>query len=787
LALDDCQWADSGSVSLLQLLMTQESLPVLIILSYRNNEVDESHPLSKLLAVTRLNTPAQLTEVQLRPLSALHVTQLLSDTFRCPEEKAAPLAALLSTKTQGNAFFLQTMLRSFNKSGLVHFDVVRGEWEWDLEAIRLVPVPDDVVDVLCAQIRTMPPDTQHLLQYAACSGSLSNLHSLHVITKLPLLRLVRSACEAERAGLLLTTTHAQDLRLLLINVETMESGVPTSSSSSSSSSSASSSVPSAPTTTTMMSSSTVSDSASSSSPSPSLEATLVAPSSAVASATASPAPPSSTTAAAAASSVAMQSTKMLSSINLRFVHDKIQLAAFKLIPADQLSLLHCTIAEQLFRSIDGDETLGAEYATDVASHVNQGFIDPELHLLDDAAADAAVVAGVVPAPFPSPSPSSSPSTMSASSAVSCNAESIERWRLFFADTDVVERVVDLEAEAGRQATAAATYDVAVRFFSCALQLLQFAHKREHMMSDVLPAESAISPATAAASSGPPLGDWLRLPSSSWSRAFSTCTTLYSELCKSLLLHGLHEQAQQCVEYALAHMTTLEVRAPLFEMHVIALSQQMHMQEALDAGLRHLSEFGITLCDSLSPELAAWIYDVHESPDGVSGGYPQHPVFALDEMKDPFAMQLAGSLVPMLFFLKSPLFWNCTITMLQMTKEKGIAPESALAFALFAMCIWSKHQYREQWLLGQVSQRILDHYGEAARSMQPRTHWSDNKHKAGARETMRKQALDFSRSLLLCSSLSAVCCMRAPTSGSFLCAPCIVWCRLPSTTAWWWAT
>lgn len=214
LFLDDMQWSDSGSVALLQLLMSQESLPMLIILAYRGNEVDQFHPLSKLLATTRENTPHLLTEVQLRPLSAEHVTQLLSDTFRCAEERVAPLAALLSTKTQGNAFFLQTcgdtdtqnsgsnmrvstmlvshvclcfccvlflslfsMLRSFNKSGLVRFDVVRGEWLWDLEAIRLVPVPDDVVDVLCAQIRTMPPDTQHLLQFAACSGSMSNLQA----------------------------------------------------------------------------------------------------------------------------------------------------------------------------------------------------------------------------------------------------------------------------------------------------------------------------------------------------------------------------------------------------------------------------------------------------------------------------------------------------------------------------------------------------------------------------------------------------------------------------------
>ncbi len=211
--------ADSGSMSLLQLLLSQERLPLLIILAYRDNEVDSTHPLTKLIDATRVNAQKNVREVHLRPLGVQHCQQLLVDTLRCSEEKAAPLAQLLHAKTQGNPFFISKLLQMWHTSGLLSFDYAAGEWRWSLEALRVSAVADDVVAVLAAQMQTLSTAAQTLLQYAACSGNTFSLLTLSHITQLPMLQLVRAACESEAAGLVNTVSHAQDLLLLREKIE----------------------------------------------------------------------------------------------------------------------------------------------------------------------------------------------------------------------------------------------------------------------------------------------------------------------------------------------------------------------------------------------------------------------------------------------------------------------------------------------------------------------------------------------------------------------------------------
>ena len=52
--LDDVQWADSSSLKLLELIMTDaETKYLLVIISYRDEEVDASHPVMMTLETLR--------------------------------------------------------------------------------------------------------------------------------------------------------------------------------------------------------------------------------------------------------------------------------------------------------------------------------------------------------------------------------------------------------------------------------------------------------------------------------------------------------------------------------------------------------------------------------------------------------------------------------------------------------------------------------------------------------------------------------------------------------------
>lgn len=217
LFLDDVQCADSGSLALLTLLVTQESAYLLVIAAYRMNEVSEDDLLMRSISEIRRQHSERVTNVVLKPLEVHHISQLLSDSFRKTEQEVLPLTQLLFSKTQGNAYFIATMLRTFHEAGWLTFNFQEASWVWELECMSLVEVAEDVVQLLCHQMLTgLSKDSQQFLQFAACCGNSFNLYSLGVITSQmkTFQTLIRSVCELVRAGMLICTSRHQDLVLL---------------------------------------------------------------------------------------------------------------------------------------------------------------------------------------------------------------------------------------------------------------------------------------------------------------------------------------------------------------------------------------------------------------------------------------------------------------------------------------------------------------------------------------------------------------------------------------------
>ena len=103
--LDDLQWADSASLKLMQLLMSEsDSKYLLLIGAYRDNEVFPAHPL--MLTIEEIvKEEAIVNTITLTPLKQESLNQLVADTLDCSGEIAQPLTQLIYQKTQGNPFF----------------------------------------------------------------------------------------------------------------------------------------------------------------------------------------------------------------------------------------------------------------------------------------------------------------------------------------------------------------------------------------------------------------------------------------------------------------------------------------------------------------------------------------------------------------------------------------------------------------------------------------------------------------------------------------------------------
>ncbi len=175
LVLDDLQWADSASLTLIEALMTHNGPSYLLLIgTYRDNEVNDSHPLALSMAALReANVAVEL--LHLAPLSLADTCALLVDTLHQPLERVEPLAVLVQRKTLGNPFFMGEFLRSLYVSELLQYRYPTAEhhggWEWEIERIQEHAITDNVIELLDRKVQTLPEITQNHLRIAACLGN----------------------------------------------------------------------------------------------------------------------------------------------------------------------------------------------------------------------------------------------------------------------------------------------------------------------------------------------------------------------------------------------------------------------------------------------------------------------------------------------------------------------------------------------------------------------------------------------------------------------------------------
>ena len=221
LFLDDLQWADTPSLKLIELLLTdRETAHLLLIGAYRDNEVDATHPLLKSLAGLR-ETGIDIREIVLKPLGADDLNQMTADTLHCSSAEARPLSDLLLEKTGGNPFFVNEFLKSLHADGLVMFDHSENRWVWDIGQIRQRNITDNVVDLMRGKIGLLDPDARQLCQYAACIGNRFDLATLATVGERSPQAAAKALWPAIREGLVVPVDHAYRLAEVITEAEKM--------------------------------------------------------------------------------------------------------------------------------------------------------------------------------------------------------------------------------------------------------------------------------------------------------------------------------------------------------------------------------------------------------------------------------------------------------------------------------------------------------------------------------------------------------------------------------------
>jgi predicted ATPase/signal transduction histidine kinase len=205
--LDDLQWADSASLKLMQLLMSEsEGGYLLLIGAYRDNEVAAAHPLMLALEEIR-NAQAAINTIRLAALTETSLNQLVADTLSCAEAIALPLTKLIYQKTQGNPFFSTQFMKLLHDDGLIKFDCDGGNWHCDIAQVKALAVTEDVIELMALQLQKLPESTQNLLKIAGCLGNYFALETLAAVTEESPTETATILWTALQQGLILPTSE----------------------------------------------------------------------------------------------------------------------------------------------------------------------------------------------------------------------------------------------------------------------------------------------------------------------------------------------------------------------------------------------------------------------------------------------------------------------------------------------------------------------------------------------------------------------------------------------------
>jgi len=196
LIIEDAHWADHSSRDLLAFLIGyQRAVPnLLIIVTFRSDELHRTHPLRPLLAeLARIDW---VDRTELPPLTRGQAEELAAVVLgRAPDRG---LADAIFERAQGNPLFTEELLACSD-----------GPDGCDM-------VPDSLADLLLQAVRRLPDDTQEVLRVASAGSGVTSDALLAQVTGLDAGKLIAAIRPAVAANVLVTTGDGYSFRHALI-------------------------------------------------------------------------------------------------------------------------------------------------------------------------------------------------------------------------------------------------------------------------------------------------------------------------------------------------------------------------------------------------------------------------------------------------------------------------------------------------------------------------------------------------------------------------------------------
>lgn len=165
LILEDLHWADPASLELLRFLARQlATLPLLVIATYRDDELTRHHALYQLLP--RLTREAGALRLDLRPLDETALLALTAHRYDLPPAVATRLVDHLARRAGGNPLFTLELLRALEEEQTLR----RHDGRWTLGALDDQHMPLPLRQIIDGRLLRLGEEARSLLAIAATIG-----------------------------------------------------------------------------------------------------------------------------------------------------------------------------------------------------------------------------------------------------------------------------------------------------------------------------------------------------------------------------------------------------------------------------------------------------------------------------------------------------------------------------------------------------------------------------------------------------------------------------------------
>jgi len=165
-AIEDLHWADEATYELVPYLARKlREARVLLLATYRSDELHRLHPLNHVLAELARGRLAE--DVRLHKLSLEETGTVLREAMGLTRPPTTAFRQAIWERTEGNPFFIEEILRALIEKGeLTYRD---GAWRRTKEVADLA-IPVSVRDAVQQRLLAMEPNARKVIQVAAVIG-----------------------------------------------------------------------------------------------------------------------------------------------------------------------------------------------------------------------------------------------------------------------------------------------------------------------------------------------------------------------------------------------------------------------------------------------------------------------------------------------------------------------------------------------------------------------------------------------------------------------------------------